>query len=118
MEKQIIGDAGEDFAAEILEDRGYIILDRNYLCKSGEIDIIAKDDDTFVFVEVKTRKNSLYGTPAEFVDFRKQRKIRSAALNFLKTDAVNMRFDVFEIIYEIIDNEFSVKDYNIIENAF
>ena len=118
MEKQIIGDAGEDFAVDILEEKGYLILDRNYSCKSGEIDIIAKDDDTFVFVEVKTRKNSEYGRPSEFVDFKKQRRIRSSALTFLKTDAVNIRFDIFEIIYEIRNSEFEVLEYNIIENAF
>ena len=61
MDKRYIGDLGEDFAAKTLSDKGYIILSRNYTCRTGEIDIIAKDKDTFVFVEVKTRKNNLYG---------------------------------------------------------
>ena len=59
-EKKIIGDAGEEFAESILIDKGYLVLVRNFSCKTGEIDIIAKDGDTFVFVEVKTRKNNLY----------------------------------------------------------
>lgn len=118
MDKRLIGNAGEDFAADILEKKGYIILERNYFCRSGEIDIIAKDNEGFVFVEVKTRKNTAYGTPGEFVNFRKQQKIRFAALKYLKTDDVNMRFDIFEIIYEIKAGKFCVKEYNIIENAF
>ncbi len=118
MDKKYIGDMGEDFAADVLKSKGYIILNRNYSCKTGEVDIIAKDGTTFVFVEVKTRKNDLYGNPSEFVDFRKQRKIYSAAMWFLKTDAVDMRFDVFEVLYEIKDEKFTVASYNHIENAF
>lgn len=118
MDKRYIGDLGEDFAVNTLKDKGYIILSRNYLCKTGEIDIIAKDKETFVFVEVKTRKNNFFGNPSEFVDFRKQKKIVSAALFFLKTDAVDMRFDVFEVLYEMNGENFKVTDYNHIENAF
>lgn len=118
MDKRYIGDLGEDFAAKTLSDKGYIILSRNYTCRTGEIDIIAKDKNTFVFVEVKTRKNNLYGNPCEFVDYYKQKKIMSAALFYLKTDAVDMRFDVFEVLYEMKSEEFNVKGYNHIENAF
>lgn len=113
-----IGDLGEDFAANVLSEKGYIILDRNYSCKTGEIDIIAKDEDTFVFVEVKTRKNNRYGNPSEFVDYYKQKRIMSAALIFLKTDMLDMRFDVFEVFYEMKNEEFYVTGYNHIENAF
>ena len=71
-----------------------------------------------MFVEVKTRKNDLYGNPSEFVDYRKQKKIQSAAMHFLRSDMIDARFDVFEIIYEIKNDDFFVVRYNHIENAF
>lgn len=117
-EKKIIGDAGEEFATMTLADKGYIILYQNYTCRTGEIDVIAKDGDTFVFVEVKTRKSNNYGNPVEFVDYWKQKKIRSAAMHFLRSDMIDARFDIFEIIYEMKNGEFLVVEYNHIENAF
>ena len=74
------GRVGEDAAAMLLEAQGYEILDRNYKCSCGEIDIIAVKDAEISFVEVKTRKNSIYGRPCEAVDHRKQRHIRDAAI--------------------------------------
>ena len=62
--KQQLGKIGENLASEYLEKQGYLILERNFACRQGEIDIIAKDEKEFVFVEVKTRKSLKFGYPA------------------------------------------------------
>lgn len=86
----------------------------NFFCKFGEIDIIASKDDILVFVEVKARKNIIYGYPRESVTTSKQRKIIKTARYYImkkKYENVQCRFDIIEIIYED-------KIINHIENAF
>lgn len=94
------GDAGEQAAAEHLEGAGYVILARKYRVRPGEIDIVAARGGTLVFVEVKTRRDNSFGTPAAAVTAHKQRKIAAAAWCYLKqngkTDAP-CRFDVMEV---------------------
>lgn len=108
-----IGDFGEDIAFRYLQDKGYIIKDRNFSTRFGEIDIIAEKDDVLIFVEVKTRKNADYGRPAEFVDLRKQRRIIQSAYMYLNGEDKAVRFDVIEVLYR------REKTYiNHIENAF
>jgi len=114
METQLIGNFGEDAAVEYLKNKGYLILQRNFRCKSGELDIIAVKDGCTVFVEVKTRKNSKYGYASEFVDYRKQEKIRKAAMYFIKSYDADMRFDVIEVYH----SGASVNEINHIEDAF
>lgn len=97
---QEIGKEGEDFAAKYLQDNGYEIIDRNYMCKQGEIDIIAKDKQEYVFVEVKTRQNLRYGQPSEAVNPRKQKHIWNATKYYVyshKLENAYIRFDVIEI---------------------
>ncbi len=118
MDRIEIGMLGEDYAEESLVRDGYVIVKRNYRCKYGEIDIIAYKDGVHVFVEVKTRKGNLYGEPAEAVNYFKQQKIMRSALFYMKRDDIDMRFDVFEVIYAISDGEFVVKGSNHIKNAF
>ena len=77
------GTAGEELACEILKERGYYIVARNFTCPYGEIDVVAVKDRIICFVEVKTRAQSRYGSPAEAVDLRKQSHIRNAARFFL-----------------------------------
>lgn len=94
-----IGTEGEDIAAGYLKSKGYNILQRNYKTPYGEADIVAKDNDTVVFVEVKTRKNKSFGQPFEAVDFRKQERLKRIALFFLKNSKsqLKIRFDVMSI---------------------
>jgi len=110
-EKRIIGDKGEDEAVKHLVSKGYKILKRNYSCKFGEIDIIAKQNNDIVFVEVKTRKNNFFGEPQEAVDHRKLERINMAMdcfLNYYKIeDDYNLRIDVIEIVF-YDDGEFTV----------
>lgn len=97
-----IGKQYEDMAVEYLKAHGYKILARNYQVRQGEIDIIAREDKYLVFIEVKYRKNTKSGDPAEAVSFRKQQAISNTALYFLNqkrypTDTP-VRFDVITIL--------------------
>ena len=99
----ILGQTGEELAAVFLQRQGYKILVRNYRQKCGEIDIIAKDGSTLVFVEVKTRKNAAFGTPFEAVTEKKQRQIGRVAQEYLgRNDLFNTpaRFDVVSILMQ------------------
>ncbi|MBI4684587.1 MAG: YraN family protein [Nitrospirae bacterium] len=96
---KLIGSKGEDLAAEHLKRKGYKIIARNYKTPIGEIDIIAQDRETLVFVEVKTRSSNAFGSPFEAVDARKQMKLKKLALLYLKIQKKNppVRFDVLSI---------------------
>ena len=106
---QEIGKKGEDYAVKSLLNKGYKILERNFKCKSGEIDIIAKDKKEIVFIEVKTRTNLNYGVPSLAVNNSKKQHIVKVAKYYLhKYNLENriIRFDVIEII--IKNNNFFV----------
>ena len=111
-----LGNAGEIFAANYLEQLGYKILEKNFRVRSAEIDIVAEIDGVIVFVEVKTRSDTKHGLPAEAVNFRKQQKIIQAAGVFLQDEKyfdAPCRFDVIEIYSN--GSQFSARH---IENAF
>ena len=113
---QITGKLGEDTATTYLKDKGFSILDRNYRVKNAEIDIIAKDNDTIAFIEVKTRKSLRKGLPAESVNYTKQKKIISAAMYYIRENNLNnvrLRFDVIEVFDKNNSHEL-----NFIPNAF
>jgi putative endonuclease len=94
------GKIGESIAVKFLKKNGYKILQQNYRCALGEIDIIARDGDVLTFVEVKARRTDQYGGPKWAVTPRKQRKISMVALDYLKmTEQMDSeaRFDVVAI---------------------
>ncbi len=95
----VSGKFGEDKAAEYLRKKGYKIIQRNFSCRSGEIDIIAENDEYLVFAEVKLRRNDRYGEAREFVTYDKQQKIiRTASLYLSQYDKEKQpRFDVIEV---------------------
>lgn len=100
--KKLLGRTGEVKAEKFLKRLGYKILAKNYKTVVGEIDIIAKDGDTVVFVEVKTRTNEKYGAPSEAVGVNKRMKYFKVAEEYLiknyKTTDVLCRFDVIETL--------------------
>jgi putative endonuclease len=101
MENKDLGKKGEELALRFLKKRGYRIIEKNYVCKMGEMDIIAKEKDTLVFIEVKTRTSTLFGPPQLAVNSSKQRQLSKVALNFLKEkqlEDVKARFDVVAIL--------------------
>lgn len=102
-----IGSRGEEIATKFLEKQGYKILDRNYRCRLGEIDIIGMDLDYLTFIEVKYRRNVNTGYPIEAVGYYKQKRIVKTAMYYAKVKRlfnVDIRFDVVEII----DNQIRV----------
>ncbi len=101
MHKKELGKKGEELAIRFLKRQGYSILQRNYVCKMGEMDIIAKEKDTLVFIEVKTRTSNTFGPPQSAVHQKKQEQLSKVALTFLKEkrlEAVKARFDVVAIL--------------------
>lgn len=99
-ERHEVGRIGENIGAKYLEQIGYKILQRNFECKQGEIDIIAKDKDEIVFVEVKTRANMLYGKPKEAVDTIKKKHIYKSAEFYIyikHLENLPVRIDVIEV---------------------
>ena len=99
---QLLGQYGEDKACGYLETNNYKIIERNFRCKQGEIDIIAKDltKNELVFFEVKTRISSNFGRPAQSVTYVKQRRIFNVAKYYIYFNSIkniNIRFDVIEI---------------------
>ena len=89
--RQGLGRTGERLAAEELMRRGCRILERNFCCGYGEIDLIAEDEHDLIFVEVKTRRGNAYGLPEEAVTIRKQRKIIQVASYYLDVHACSER---------------------------
>ena len=88
----------ENVAAEYLRKQGLKVCDTNFRCKMGELDIVARDGKTLVFVEVRYRKSKAYGTPAETVDFKKQQRLIRASQFYLQRHDLDMpcRFDIVE----------------------
>ena len=114
--KNVTGRHGERLTAEYLSNKGYDILERNYMSRYGEIDIIARDEKYIVFVEVKTRVRAPLVTGAESVTTSKQQRISATASLYLQQNKTDLqpRFDVVEV--EFTKSTFEV--INHIENAF
>lgn len=96
-----IGRYGEAAALRYLTDQGLRLLESNFRCRRGEIDLVMEDHDCIVFIEVRYRRSSRFGTPAETVDRRKRRRLTIAAQFYLQTrhgaDRLPARFDVVAI---------------------
>ena len=110
--KKLLGNSGEKLAVKYLKKNKYEILATNFTTHVGEIDIIAKDNEYIVFIEVKTRTSDLFGAPSEAVNREKQRKYGKVAQEFLIKNRLTdspCRFDVVEVIN---------KEINHIINAF
>jgi putative endonuclease len=113
-----LGQRGEDAAVQYLKQKGYNILARGVHSRLGELDIIAVDRRTVVFVEVKTRQSGDTGHPTEAIDERKQRRMTQAALAYLKAKGLlkySARFDVVAIIWPENSKRPSIEHY---PNAF
>jgi len=116
----LIGTYGEEISKNFLIKKGHVILETNFKCKLGEIDIISsiKNPSCICFIEVKSRFNTSYGMPLEAVTYNKIRKIRMVAeyyINKNKLFKYEFRFDVIEVFFDRKSDAFSI---NVIENAF
>ena len=108
-ERKKLGKLGESFASKVLSLDGYSIVDRNYRCRYGEIDLIAEKEDELYFVEVKTRRGDAFGSPSDSVTAEKRMHIKRAAASYLSEHRSHHRFYSFLVV------EIGV---NTIENAF
>ncbi|WP_139492900.1 YraN family protein [Brevibacillus dissolubilis] len=98
-----LGQQGEELAAAFITDLGYRIVGRNVRFREGELDLVALDGQTLVFIEVRTRSSTQFGTPLESITRRKQQKLRQLALLFLAEHdggAYLFRFDVISVQYK------------------
>lgn len=114
---QSLGKLGEELAAAFLQRKGYRILERNYRCRCGEVDVVAKDGKSIVFVEVKTRRSQCCGDPQQSVTLFKQSQISRAAQTWLAANNLqdaSARFDVVAISLDESDRP----RIDHIENAF
>ncbi len=101
-EKSERGAEGERLAAQLLEEKGYTILERNYRYKRSEIDLIVRREDWLIFVEVKTRTSDAFGFPEEFVDANQRKKIFEGAdyFMFITQWSGNVRYDIVAVNLE------------------
>ncbi|MGB8657464.1 MAG: YraN family protein [Candidatus Zixiibacteriota bacterium] len=109
--KQELGRQGEDKAAEFLTGKGFLVLERNYRYGHKEIDLVARDGNTIVFVEVKAGRSKSFGAPEERVNHRKQKNLIQAAQHYIQEQEISgcdFRFDVLALSYgkeeEVIDH--------------
>ena len=118
MSGKALGDWGEALAADWLQRQGYAILERQYRCRFGEVDLIARKGQVLCFVEVKTRTNLSRGLPREYVDRRKRERLRRTAAFYLEElgEDYGARFDVAEVY--TADDGLEAGRIEYIENAF
>jgi putative endonuclease len=103
VNRRIQGKAGEDLAAEFLERNGFKIIERNYRFQRGEIDLIAEEGNELVFVEVKSRRSTIFGAPEDAVTEEKQEQVHTVADGYLfehNIDDRPCRFDVVAIEFK------------------
>jgi len=109
--KRDLGNAVENKTVDYLEQRNVTILQRNYLCKMGEIDIIAQDQQDLIFIEVRYRKNDYYGGALASVNLKKQKRLIRAASHYMQktriTNRTACRFDVIAISGNLDQLEFN-----------
>ncbi len=115
--RQLVGQKGEQAARDYLEQHGYSIIETNYRCRLGEIDIIARDGEMVVIVEVRTKTGLAFGRPEESINQEKARKLHRLALQYIQSNyhrEVSSRIDLVAVMIE--RNSGQVKDIKHIKN--
>jgi putative endonuclease len=115
-ERLDLGKWGEDLALKKVKKLGYTCIARNYRCSVGEVDLIAKDGDTLVFIEIKTRRRRSLGYAKEAVNQKKRRQLSKAALAYMKANGcaeARARFDVV-----VINLDGATQEVEVVRNAF
>lgn len=113
-----VGNYGENIAKNYLISKNYKLIDLNYRNRYGEIDIICFDKDVIVFVEVKSRFDTIFGNPLESITLKKQKKIANLSLLYIikkRFTNINCRFDVIEIYFNQLNDTYKI---NHIKDAF
>lgn len=113
------GQLGEQLACRLLEESGYAILERNWRCRTGELDIVAEQEGVLIFIEVRTRKSvNRFGTPAESVERRKQSRIRQIARVYMTMNSFHEKPVRFDVITVMLERDNSLQRIEHYENAF
>ncbi len=121
FKKKELGAKGEEVAVSYLKSKGYRIVERNYRIRFGEIDIIAEQGDDLVFIEVKTRSGTLFGSPFESVTKQKQKQLSKVALEYISKQGFHdrpARFDVVGIELQKGSEMFQDAAVELLQNAF
>ncbi len=105
QQRRRVGMAGEQAARVYLENKGYEIIETNYRCTIGEIDIIAREGKTLVFVEVRTKTGTAYGRPEESIDLRKARQLRRLVFFYLQQKKLNSTSCRLDLIAVMLDKK-------------
>jgi putative endonuclease len=109
------GRAAEEIATRTLQGKGYTVLERNFFNKFGEIDVIARDGETLVFVEVKAKVGEMFGRPEEMINPGKLQRIRNMATLYMNGQSVPCRIDVVAIVLDEYNNVVRLTHY---ENVY
>jgi putative endonuclease len=112
--KKTEGQRGEEIACKALKKKGYRILDKNFSCRHGELDIVAEDEDVVCFIEVKARSSEDYGLPEEAVTHWKRRKLLNTAFVYIEKKKIkdrDMRFDIISV-------DLKTREARILKDAF
>lgn len=115
--RQTVGLIGESTAEKHLKDKGFTVIERNFRCKGGELDIVAQKGREIHFIEVKTRRNHSYGEPLEAVNWSKRKKLSHAAQYYLiRNPSFEKWTKSFSVI--VVDSTFTPEKVELFENAF
>ena len=117
MSRQTTGQLGEKFARDFLKKRGYKIIETNYRCTRGEIDIVARRKSCLVFVEVRSKSNLDYGTPAESITAAKRKRMRTTAFQYLQDHPESPEDWRIDVVAVELDESGKLSKIELIENA-
>lgn len=112
------GRAAEEAAASYMEQQGWLIVERNWTCRSGELDIIAEKEGILLFVEVRSRSGTGYGLPAESIDGRKIQQVRRTAEVYLHRFGISDRQIRFDAVAVMLGRNLEIRSLEHIEDAF
>ncbi len=117
MTRKSTGILGEEIANHLLNERGYCIIERNYRTREGEIDLVATKDDSLVFVEVRTKRSRLFGTPEESITVKKMEHLRAVANKYRDTHENLPSSWRIDVVCIELNAQGSPQRFEIIENA-
>ena len=112
-----LGQRGETLGWNFLKKQGYALMEKNYRTRLGEIDVVARKDQTVVFIEIKTRRDTRFGLPEEAVDWRKRQKLSRLAESYLQEKGLEdqpVRFDILSITWDGMREP----QFSLLEDAF
>lgn len=115
--KRSLGQRGEEIAVAHLQGQGYSILDRNWRCSAGELDIVAREGETLAFVEVRTRRGNRFGSAEESITPAKQAKLVELAQTYLQEHSLRDQAWRIDVVAVEMDRRGEVKRLNLIRNA-